>query len=386
MANAWENPTMIAAEALMHLEDSLVITNLAATDKTADFLVRPNGYAIGETVKIKTRPEYAVNEFSGSIVKQPVRESTRSMTIEKHLDVSVGVTSREKAMSMDDFSSQVIQPAIYSLAEKCDEYVGTKLLLAAGLYASDAVFATQADMAQARKAATLQQLDADRICLVDLDLEATLLSATYFSTYAQRGESGAAVLNQGAMGRAMGMNFFSSLNFPEDTVSTVGTMVCLTDNGAGGNTNNQIGSTTLTVDTQTASRTVVAGDRIAIAGVRRPLIAAAAIADTSATTTVTLVDPITEVIPDNAAVTIVATTRTNLAARGVIMDKSCIGFAMPMLDAPSDKPSSVLSSNGYSIRVVQGYDMTTKSETLSLDLLIGAQAYDPRRMTLLREY
>jgi len=30
--------------------------------------------------------------------------------------------------------------------------------------------------------------------------------------------------------------------------------------------------------------------------------------------------------------------------------------------------------------------MTTKKETMSLDLLIGAEAYDPRRMTLLREY
>jgi hypothetical protein len=68
------------------------------------------------------------------------------------------------------------------------------------------------------------------------------------------------------------------------------------------------------------------------------------------------------------------------------MDTSALGFAMPMLDTPSDKPSSVASSNGYSIRVVQGYDMNSKKETMSLDLLLGAVAYDPRRMTLLREY
>jgi hypothetical protein len=89
MANAWENPSMIAAEALLHLEDALVITNLAATDKTADFLSRPNNYAVGDTVKIKTRPEYTVNDFSTTITTQDVRESTRSMSIEKHFDVSV---------------------------------------------------------------------------------------------------------------------------------------------------------------------------------------------------------------------------------------------------------------------------------------------------------
>ena len=386
MANAWENPSMIAAEALGHLEDSLVIAKLCATDKTADFLVKPNGYAIGDTVKIKTRPEYEVQEFSTDIVEQDVRESTRQMSIEKLLDVSVTVTAKEKALNVDDFSVQVLQPAMYSLAEKIDRYLGTKILNAAGLYVSDAVFGTQADMALARKAATLQQLGADRLCLVNDDLEATLLGKDYFATWEKRGDMGALAFNAGAMGRAMGMNFFSSLNFPDSTVATVGTMVCQTNNGAGGNTNNRIGMTTLTVDTQTASKVLVAGDRLQIAGVRRPLKVKTAIADTSATTSVELVDPITEIIPDNAAVTVIGTTRTNLVAQGVIMDKACIGYAMPLLDPPSDKPSSIQSSNGFSLRVVNGYDQKKKKETMSIDCLIGAEAYDPRRMTLLREY
>ena len=60
-----------------------------------------------------------------------------------------------------------------------------------------------------------------------------------------------------------------------------------------------------------------------------------------------------------------------------------MAVAMPMLDPASDKPSSVISDDGVSIRIVQGYDMTTKTETLSMDLLVGATAYDPRRITLL---
>jgi hypothetical protein len=386
MANAWENPTSIAAEALVHLEDALVITKLCATDKTADFLTRPNGYAVGDTVKIKTRPEYTVEEFSTTIVEQDVRESVRQMLIEKLFDVSVTITAKEKALNLDNFSEQVIQPAMYALSEKIDRYVGTKLLMAAGLFMSDDMFGTQADMAQARKVATLQQLGMNRLCLVDEDLEASLLGKDYFSTWEKRGDMGALAMNAGAMGRAMGLDFFSSLNFPSDTKATFGTMVCLTNNGAGGNTNNRIGMTTLTVDTQTATRALVAGDRLSIVGVRRPLIVQTAIGDTSATTSVVLTDPISEIIPDNAGVAVIGTTRTNAAAKGVIMDKECLGFAMPLLDAPSDKPSSVLSANGFSIRMVQGYNQSTKKETMSLDCLIGAAAYDPRRMTLLREY
>lgn len=378
MANAWEQPSMIAAEALVHLEDALVITNLAATDKTADFLARPNGYAVGDSVKIKTRPEYAVNEFGGSIVKQDIRESTRPMTIEKHYDVSVAVTSKEKVLDMDGFSEQVIKPAIYALAEQCDEFVGTKILDAAGLYVGDDIFSTQADMAAARKAATIQQLNSDRLCLVNLDLEAKLLGANYFSTWAQRGDQGAAAFNAGAMGRAMGLNFFSTLNFPT-TAHTPGDGTGVTNNTG---TTNLIGLSVLTSDSTLG--TFEAGDRIAIAGVRRPLIVAAQVVATG--TAITLVDPITEQIPDGVAITVVGSGTAANAPAGVIMDTAALGFAMPLLDAPSDKPSSVMSSNGYSIRVVQGYDMDNKTETMSLDLLLGASAYDPRRMTLLREY
>ena len=387
MANAWEKVDLIAAEALTHMEDALVISKLATKDKTADFNTRPNGYAVGDTVRIKSRPDYQANEFTSAIAVQSIRETKRSMTIEKHYDISVEITAKEKALDMESFSEQVIMPAAYHLAEKCDIYVGTKILEAAGLYTSDDLFASAADMAAARKAATIQQLNpTGRYCLVDLSLEAKLLGASYFSTYNNRGDAGSQVFAQGAMGAAMGMQFFSSINFPVATAFTSGTMICQTNNGAGGNTNNQIGATSLTVDTQTASRTVKAGDRLAIAGVRRPLKVLTTIADTSATTTVVLVDPITEIIPDNAAVTVISTGTAAWTPQGAIFDGDSLAVAMPVLDAPSDKPSQVISNNGYSIRVVQGYDMASKKETLSLDLLIGATAYDPRRITLLANY
>jgi len=378
MANSWSQVDWIAAEALVHLEDALVIGRLAATDKTADFLTTPNGYTVGDTVRIKTRPEYAVKEFDvdGSITRQDIRESTRTMTIEKHYDVSVAVTAKEKVLDLESFSSQVIRPAAYAIAEKCDIFIGQKILDAAGLYASTTLFESASDMALARKAATLQQLDPNRMCLVDLTLESTLLGADYFNTYNNRGGSGETVFNSGSMGFAMGMNFYSSINFPSDS-HTYGNGTTSTNNATA--TDNVIGATALTVDA--TSNTFQAGDRIAIAGVRRPLKVASQV--TAGATSIPLTDPITEVIPDNAAVTVISAGSTGLA-RGAIFDDRSLGFAMPRLDTPSDKPASVASSNGYSIRVVQGYDMDNKTETLSLDLLLGAVAYDPRRITLLR--
>ena len=378
--NAWEQVAWIAAEALGHLEDSLVITQLAARDKTADFNAKPNGYSVGSTVDIRTNPVYTADTFSSTINVQGIRSSTRQLSIEHLFDVSVEMTAQEKRMDFEGFSDQVIKPAVYALAEKCDTHVGTKILEAAGLYSSATLFTDAADMALAKKAATFQQLSATgRFCIVNDTLEARLLGATFFNQFQTRGTSGERVFNEAALGRAMGMNFYGALNFPVDA-HACGNSVFLTNNTTA--TKNLVGDILLTVDNSTASKALAAGDRLAIAGVRRPLMVKTAIADTDATTSIALVDPISEIIPDNAAVTVVSSGAT-YDAMGAIFDDSSIAVAMPMLDAASDKPSFVVSNNGYSVRVTQGYDMSTKKETMSLDLLIGAKSYDPRRITLL---
>lgn len=375
--NAWKQIQWIAAEALMHMQDALIISQLTARDVTAEFNSKPNGYTIGSTLDISTNPVYAADEFAGSINIQGIRTSSRQMSIEKHFDVSVQMTAREKRMDMANFSRQVIIPAAYALAEKCDRYVATKILEGAGLYASASLFGTAADMALAKKAATFQQLSPiGRFCLVDDTVEAALLGASFFNTQQNRGESGIRVFNEGSMGHAMGMDFFSSLNFPALN-RTAGTGVGVTKTAPTG-TQNKVGTSVLVLQAA-ATGTFKNLDRIYVAGMRRPLIVNG---DQATPTSINLVDPITEIVPVTAAVTVVA-SGAQYDVRGAIFDDASLAVAMPILDPPSDKPSAIVTDSGYSIRVVQGYDMTTKTETISLDLLIGAKAHDPRRITLL---
>ena len=67
------------------------------------------------------------------------------------------------------------------------------------------------------------------------------------------------------------------------------------------------------------------------------------------------------------------------------MDDRSLAVAFPKLDEPGDKITATADSNGVSVRIVKGYDMQTKKDTLSLDLLVGAFALDPRRITLAAE-
>lgn len=386
MANAWEQVDSIASESLMHLEDSLIISNLCARDKSSDFNKTANGYAVGDTVRIKTRPDFEAREFAGQIEIQEIRESKRSMSIEKHFDVSVQLTAKEKALDFESFVDQVVNPAIYRLAEKVDTYVGTKILEAHGAYYSDNLFATRGDMALARREANYQQLNAEgRYCLIDGDLEAKLLGLDYFGQYDQRGDAGVASFQEASLGRAMKMSFFSAENFPTTSISSVGNGTSITNNGTAVNgvfPNNKIGDMALVIDALTG--TLEAGTRIKIAGMRRPLVVSAQ--TTAGATSVPLVDPITEIVPDNAALTVVASGQSNINVQGAIFDNDSLAVAMPVLDLPSDKRASSMNNNGFSIRVVAGYDMKTKVDTMSFDCLVGAKAYDPRRITLLGEY
>ncbi len=379
MSNIWEHPSVIAMEALTHLEDALVIAPLCAKDRTSDFSNKSNGWKVGDTVSFRTHGEYEVDDFTSTISTQAISSSTRPMQIEKHFDISVEVTARELTLELDSFIDQVIRPATYKLAEKVDTYVGSKILEAAGAYYSTTLFETAADIALARKAAVLQQLSMNRFCLVDLDLEATLLGQTWFNQSQTRGNDGEMTLRNADMGRVMGMDFYTSIAFPTEAVAeTRGTVITTTNNTSG--TKNLIGDKVLVIDDPGTS-TIVAGDRLVIAGVRRPLYCTTTDATASGLLALALLDPITEIIPDGAAVTVLASGK-DTQHHGAIFDDRSLAVAFPMLDLPEDKVAATASNNGVSIRIVKGYSQSTKKTTMSLDLLAGAFCLDPRHITL----
>ena len=99
--------TLIAAEALTNLTDQLVITNLCARDMSNEFNNTPNGYKVGDTVRIKVGTDYTVNEFTSTITAQSIRESHHNLAIEKLFDVSVSIGAREKALKLSSFVEQV---------------------------------------------------------------------------------------------------------------------------------------------------------------------------------------------------------------------------------------------------------------------------------------
>lgn len=377
MASNFVTVNMIASEALRQLEYELVALRLAYRDKTADF-GKVGGYAVGESVTIKTRPSYETDEFTSSISTQDIRQSSATFSIEKHYDISIPWTSREAAMSIDSISEDVVVPAMQSMAQKLDTYLLSKAWEGRGQYFSSTLLESASDIALARREANKQQISkANRIGLVNGDVEAIMLGTDAFNRYDSRESAGVDALTNASIGTLLGIDWMSSENFtaashtPGDgTTSTVASPTA---------TQNVIGATALTVDSTTD--TFEAGDRIYVAGMYRPLIVSTQVAATG--TSIPLSHQIDEIVPAGAAVTVVSSGASATDKSGIIFTPDAFAYAMPPLDLPGDKVAAVLNAGGMSIRVVQGYDQTTKKNTMSFDCLIGAKCYDARKVVVL---
>lgn len=381
----FNNPSVIAAEALDQLDYELVAGSLMYRDRTEDFS-SVRGLKVGDTVSIRTVTDLATTEFTGTgpVTAQEIQQSSTNLVIEKHFDVTVKITAKEKALNLDGIRKEIVNPAMTSLAQKVDTYLLGKITEAQGLYASNTLGASAADIALARKSANIQQIaKGNRIALVDDDLEATLLGQDAFTKFDTRGEAGATALQEADLGRLLGFNWFSSVNMP-GTARTAGDGTTTLDSAL--TTTNLQGLSTLTVDS--TSGTFEAGDKIQIAGAKRAFTVATQVVATGVA--IPIVEQINENLSSNsgldgAAITVIGSGQAQ-TYQGVVFEEGAFGFAAPPLDAEESQLSGVASANGMSIRLVEWYDGVTKQTYWSFDMLIGAKAVDPRKAMLLADY
>lgn len=376
------NPSVLAAEALDQLEYELVAGNLVYRDRTEEFST-VRGLKVGDSITIRTVTDLATSEFTGAgpIVTQEIQQSSTQLTIEKHFDVSVEITARERALNLDGVRKEIINPAMVSLAQKIDEYLLTKVDDSQGLYVSATLLETAADIAQARKQANLQQIaKQSRIGLVDDDLEATLLGIDVFNKFDTRGQPAVNALQEATMGRLMGVDWFGTVNFPT-IVRTAGDGSTTLDSALG--TSNLQGSNTLIVDS--TSGTFLVGDKILIAGAKRAFTVATETAATA--TAIPIVEQINENLSDasgldGAAITVIG-SGASTTYQGIVFNPGAFGFAAPPLDPANSELASTAIANGMSIRVTEAYDIQTKKTFWSFDMLVGAKATDARLSMLL---
>lgn len=205
MANTILTPDIIAREALMVLRNNAVMANLVHRDYSSEFVA-----GVGDTITVRKPASFTAKEFGGEIEVQDATENSVTVKMDKHLDVSFAVTSKQMTLDIEDFSKQLLVPAMQAFLNKIDGYL---LALAKGV--TNSVTATadaRNDVVDARAFLTKGAAPlTDRNLVVGSDMEADLLKTDLFVSAEKVGDNGTA-LREASLGRKLGLDCYVDQN------------------------------------------------------------------------------------------------------------------------------------------------------------------------------
>lgn len=403
MANTLITPSIIAKEALMQLENNLVMANRVHREYKKEFT---GGQ--GDTVSIR-KPVKFYTADGATRVNQDVEEKSTSITVDQRKHVSWKFSTQDLTLSVEEYSERYIKPAAITLANTVDRSL-------MGLYntvwnsvgtpgTTPSSFANVADAAQRM----------DEMAVLSDGRSMVMNPAAHYSiagnqlTLDSVGAMGKSAYERAQVGYVAGFDTFSTQNVQSHTTGAHGGTPLV--NGASQNVTyaNATGANTqsLITDGWTASTAVLkAGDVFTIAGVKavNPVpgegttgktvmpylqqftVISDATSDGTGNATLTISPAIITSGPfqtvdaapaDNAAITVLGTASTAYPQN--------LGFhknAFALVTCPLQMPDGAAfkareSHNGLSIRVVKDYDIDTDEDVIRLDILYGRKAIYP---------
>lgn len=120
MSNTLLTPTIIAREALMQLDNNLVMGNLVHRGYEGEFGTAVNGSKPGDTIRIRKPVQFALRTGAVADV-QDVTEAYTSIQVATQVGVDFKFASSDMTLTIDQFSERYIKPAMIRIANKIDE-------------------------------------------------------------------------------------------------------------------------------------------------------------------------------------------------------------------------------------------------------------------------
>lgn len=355
MPNTILTPTVIANEALAILKNQTVFADLVHTDYSSEFT------KVGDTITVRTPATLTAADFTGSASSQTLTEGSVTVKLDKFKDVSVDITSKESSLSLRDFSKQVIEPAMVALAQAVDVDIANHIFGAAGnaVAIASATPTTLADIASAAKA-----LDIAKAPIPDRHL---VLSPTHKYRYALTTNLSAVnyagsneTLRDALLGKVYTLNTYMDQNVPASTAATSGTAVGTITVASSSDS----GEVDLT-DGSAATATFKIGDGFVYLGKLYRF-----------TEDVTLVNSAKTSMKVSPAFPAGVSTPVACAivrgSNSVAFHRNGVALVTRQLDLPMGAARAAIANDGkLAVRVVYGYSQTTKTDTISFDILYG---------------
>lgn len=373
MANTFLTTQLIAREALMRLRNFLVMKALVYNDYSNTFQKQ------GDTIRVKKPAVFVADEFDGTINLQGITEDSVNVTLNHIADVSVSWTSKEKALNLNDFGDQILNPAMQAIAQKIDVdimkefyksvpyFVGTSGTTPDGL--DD--FAYAAKMLNDNKVPLT-----GRVAVFDTAAHAEF---SILDAIVNAEKSGSTLaLREGSIGRIAGLNNYMSQNVQTHTAGSFCGVAAPKVN-----TLAVVGSNTLVLKGGAGTETIKEGDvfYITSGGVNYYYTAAADAAASGGVVSVTTYDKVAAAHAVDAVVTFPDKTAGGHVANLAFIKEACAFVSRPLEAPMGGAQSYTVNFEGISLRVTAGYDMSTKAEILSIDTLYGIKGIYPQLAT-----
>jgi len=361
----------IAQESLQRLRNNLVFAGLVHRDYSNEFA------SYGDTVQIKKPATFTANDFvsDGSTSAQNIEEDNVLVKLNKIADVTVDITSKELTLNIQDFGDQVVEGAMQALAQQVDADLAAlykDIPYYSGTAGQDP--STLTHLANARKVLNVNKAPmGSRRLVIDPDAEANLLVLDAVVNAEKAGSTQA--LREASLGRLMGLDSFMSQNIYDHTKGTLaasgeGTIDLSAAATAGATSVGLEGSGETTL-----SGTVVVGDVLNIGDHKYVCTELATAAEGVAT--VKISPAIVETVDSGETITIEASSVGNLAFHRDAFALVNRPMALPMGGAEG----YVANYEGLSVRATMGYTMSSKTNSISFDVLYGVKTLNPKLAT-----
>ena len=391
MSNSLLTPTAVTREALRILHQKLnFVGNI---NRTYDDSFAQSGAKIGDSLKIRLPNEYTVRT-GANLSTQATSETSTTLQVATQKGVDVSFSSAELTLSLDDFSSRILEPAMSVLAANIEADALTMYQDVYNIVDQDGTAFTWNTVLNGRKTLNdnLTPMDNQRAALLSTGSSVKLVDALkgLFQDSTEIGKQ----YREGKMGRSAGFDFYENTLLVPHTTGTAAKTTGYTVNGAV--TAN--GSTAVTV--QTGSTTFKKGDIFTVAGCFRvhpetkvstgvlqtfvvtadyvggagSVSFAPAIYTSGGRQNVTAGG-----LPNSGALVKVGAGNGELINADMVFHKDAFAFATADLIMPKGVDfASRQVLDGISMRIVRQYAISTDTMPCRIDVLYGYKAIRPQ--------
>lgn len=393
MSNTLLTPTVIANEALMQLENSLVMTGNVHRQYKNEFV------KVGDTVTIR-RPVKFVAKDGAALQSQEVKESSDTIVIDTRKHVSWPFSSQDLTLTIEKYAERYIKPAGIELGNVVD--VALASLYWAFWKSSGTPGVTPNSFAVLGDAATMLDEaavpdDGQRKLILNPKARwalADALKGIYDNSMPKE------LIRKGKLGTLANFEIFGDQNVKMHTTGLLNGTPLVDGASQHSNTTPTALTTTLHIDGPTASQTAWAkqGDVFTIAGVfsvnprnrtttgrlQQFTVTATVNSGGGAGDTDLVISPpivttgayqtVDSIPADDAALTFLGAASTSYP-QNLAYHKNALALVMcPLVLPDSAGFKARVTDNGVSIRVVKDYSIIDDEETVRLDILFGGKA------------